>query len=165
LKVARWQIWSGIFAFAAAATLGILWFKVIRYTLPRPLPVGQCTWYAAERAAESGWKINFRQQFGRDAKNWAALVSNATIENFPTPGSLLVLDAWPGNPYGHVAYVESVSEPNKITITHCNMSAGEEIAERQGATVRKCEVNLTGNFAQFNGSKSKFKVIGFLKRN
>ncbi len=87
----------------------------------RPLPKGECTWYACVRAADDGWWLRFDTDSGRHARHWTKKVTNATRSDTPTAGSVMVLDAWDGNPYGHVAYVEHVSADGKRwTVTHAN---------------------------------------------
>lgn len=142
---------------------GGLWFKVIRYRLPRPFPVGQCTWYAVNRAKQDGWNLQFTQQYGRDAKDWAKLFSNSELQSNPTPGSIMVLNEWGGNPYGHVAYVESVEDANHFSVTHANMSAGEQCATQSGVVIRKCSIIREGDFVRFNKKGPNLRIIGFLR--
>ena len=101
----------------------------------QPLPKGQCTWYAFGRAAEAGWKIRFDVNSGRHGRNWWDKVTNAKKSDTPSVGAVLVLDAWPGNEYGHVAYVEKVNSNDSFEITHANFAAGEPVAQREGITI------------------------------
>ena len=75
----------------------------------------------------------------------------------------MVLDGWQGNPYGHVAYVESVQGKNKWTISHANMGIGNVFAKLDGVQIRKtgCQMITKGHIT-FPGSVASYKLIGFL---
>ena len=162
MKGLRWIVLVFVFAVLGAG----LWFKVIRYRLPRPLPAGECTWYAAIRAKESGWNLEFKQQFGRDARRWGDLVRNGKMVDQPAVGSLMVLDAWEGNRYGHVAYVEEVLGDGRISVTHANMKVGVKVFERQGVPIRRADVVLDGGRVMFDeGGEFEYPVVGFIVRN
>ncbi len=126
-------------------------------------PKGQCTWYAFERALDAGNRIRFKQSYGRDAKSWPTLAVTSRMTQTPTPGSIMVLDAWDGNPFGHVAYVESVQSPKAWTISHANMKVGEEFAKLSGITIRKakCTKQPDGTMV-FDGYTTHFHLAGFL---
>lgn len=64
-----------LFGLAVGVSLGIaaaVWQSraTLRNLLPRPLPKGECTWYVAGRAAESGWSIHFDTNTDRHARAW-----------------------------------------------------------------------------------------------
>jgi surface antigen len=143
----------------------VLWFKIVRYQLPRELPVGECTWYAASRAKEAGWNLEFKQQFGRDARKWGEIISNGKLEQEPVVGSLMVLDAWGANPFGHVAYVEEVADATHFTVTHANMMVGVKVFAKNGVPIRRIDVEKDGNMVSFGDGKADFKLIGFLVKN
>lgn len=144
---------------------GLLWFKVFRYLLPRPLPSGECTWYAAMRAKEDGWNLNFKQQYGRDARKWGDLVRNGELVGTPEVGALMILDAWGVNPYGHVAYVEEVMDAEHFTVTHANMMVGVKAFERQGVPIRRADLVVEGGSVRFEeGGKIDYPLLGFLIR-
>ena len=127
------------------------------------LPKGQCTWYAFERSLEFGHRLRFGQSYGRDAKRWPALVSNVRFSRTPLRGSVMVLDGWKGNAFGHVAFVESVQGTNRWTISHANMGAGEVFAKLDGIEVRRCEcTRLASGIVSFQGRRNQFRLIGFL---
>lgn len=151
----------GVVAMLCAA---MVWTPPFRPKMAKPLPVGQCTWYAAERALDDGWMLAFSRPYGRHAKEWPKLVRNARLAAEPAPGSLLVLDAWPGNPYGHVAYVERVRSPVRFSISHANMAAGALVRRREGVAVRVAEVEVKDGGLEFGGRTGRFRVIGFLVR-
>ncbi|MFM9874535.1 MAG: CHAP domain-containing protein [Fimbriimonadaceae bacterium] len=140
----------------------ILWFKIVRYQLPRELPPGECTWYAAARAKESGWDLKFKQQFGRDARKWGELVTNGKLVAEPVVGSLMVLDAWGTNPFGHVAYVEEVADSAHFTVTHANMMVGVKVFSKNGVPIRRVDAELDGKAVSFGEGKADYPVIGFL---
>lgn len=145
--------------------LGVLWFKVIRYQLPRELPAGACTWYADARAKEAGWELKFKQQFGRDARKWGDLISNGRLVDEPVVGSLMVLDVWGANPYGHVAYVEEVVDATHFTVTHANMMVGVKVVAKEGVPIRRVDAELDGKSVSFGEGKADYPVIGFLVKN
>ena len=126
-------------------------------------PKGQCTWYAFERALDSGSKLRFSQSYGRDAKAWPRLVLNRHISRTPTRGSVMVLDGWRGNPFGHVAFVESVQGKSTWTVSHANMGAGEAFGLMDGVSVRRvtCHRMADGSI-EFPGYRNHFRLIGFL---
>lgn len=112
----------------------------------RPLPKGQCTWYACVRAADDGWRLRFDTDYGRHALHWGQKVTNAEKSQTPTVGSLMVLDAWEGNPYGHVAYVEQVSPNGKQwTISHANWAVGQLSHTRATVPIYKANCTATNN--------------------
>ncbi len=126
------------------------------------LPVGQCTWHAFGRAAEDGWAIRFDTNSGRHARLWWNKVQNACKTQTPTPGSILVLDAWPGNEYGHVAYVESVEPGGKtFTISHANFAVGQSSGVRQGVTIFRARATLVEKGVSLEG-RAPLPLVGFL---
>lgn len=129
----------------------------------QPLPTGQCTWYAFGRAAEAGWRIRFDVNNGRHARLWWKKVTNAQKSQMPTPGAVLVLDAWPGNEYGHVAYVESVESGNSFTITHANFNVGSPVGTREGVVVYRASAHVTPKGISLDGHPP-LPLVGFLKK-
>jgi len=129
-----------------------------------PLQIGQCTWYAFERAHQFGWKIQFDHPYGRHARAWPDRVTNAELVQTPEVGSLMVLDAWEGNPYGHVAFVEQVADKDHWTVTHANMGVGQELLKIDGASIREAKVSRRGELVGFEDGVPTLKLIGFLKR-
>ncbi|MGC4046539.1 MAG: CHAP domain-containing protein [Armatimonas sp.] len=128
-----------------------------------PLPTGQCTWYAFGRAAEAGWNIRFDVNSGRHARLWWKKVTNAQKSQTPTPGAVLVLDAWPGNEYGHVAYVESVENGNSFTITHANFSVGNPVGTREGVVIYRASAHVTSDGISLEG-RPPLPLVGFLEK-
>jgi surface antigen len=154
---------SLILAVAAGGAGPFLW-PFFRRTMSKPLPKGQCTWYVWERAGQAGWVIRFDQPYGRHAKEWPKRVTNGRLFARPIEGDLMILGAWKGNPYGHVAYVESVPSKGRAIVTHANMRAGSEVSPWQGVTVRRAEVDLLPKAVRFESSKTTLPLIGFLRR-
>lgn len=133
---------------------------------PNGLPVGQCTWWCDGRANETGWRLHFSQGWGRDARLWVNLVTNAHTLPFPVPGSIMVLAGWNGNTYGHVAFVESV-QGNRWTVTHANFPAGTVVRNVQGAPIRQVQFEyLPGNpgMVRVVGGSHAYPLSGFLVR-
>lgn len=162
----RRALFFGGAAFIAVLAVGgvVLTRPALRKMLPKPLPKGECTWYAWQRAAESGWEIKFDLPYGRHAKYWPKRVINASLVATPKKGDLMILDSWPGNPYGHVVYVEEVRSPRKVVVTHANMRGGSESRKLDGVTVRRAEVDLVKGGAVFNDGAKPLLLIGFLRR-
>lgn len=123
---------------------------------------GQCTWYAFERAREFGWGIKFDLPYGRHAKDWPSRVQNGRITSMPTVGAIMVLDKWPGNPYGHVAYVESVASVHEWTVSHANMKIGENMGVLDGVQIRVAEVVRSGSNILIDKSGLPLRLRGFL---
>ncbi|MEQ1932538.1 MAG: CHAP domain-containing protein [Fimbriimonadaceae bacterium] len=128
------------------------------------LSEGQCTWYVVERAKRDNWKIAFDLPYGRHARFWPERVQGVKLVQIPTAGAIMVLGAWPGNEYGHVAYIESVQDLSHFTISHANMTAGQSVSLLNGHEIREADVALTGHSVLFEGSKEDFPLIGFLER-
>lgn len=128
----------------------------------KPLETGQCTWYVVERARESGWEIEFDQPFGRHALNWPQRLVGVDLVTNPVPGSIMVLDAWPGNPYGHVAYIESVIDKDHWTISHANMPVGKQDRIVAGCAIYRAEAVRKGEAVKLDGRDSELRLIGFL---
>jgi surface antigen len=154
---------AAVIACVALAATGYVGYKY-RRSLPsnRTFEKGQCTWYALERAKEAGWRIRFDQPYGRHAKFWPERIVNAKLVHDPAPGELMVLSEWPGNPYGHVAYVESVRDKDHWTISHANMAAGSDDRVLDGQTIRVALVVRTRNSISFEERNGSFPLIGFL---
>lgn len=75
----------------------------------------------------------------------------------------MVLDAWKGNPYGHVAYVEAVQDTNHWTISHANMNVGEDFAKLGDVPIRKVVcVSNPDHTVSFKGFRHQFHLLGFL---
>ena len=125
---------------------------------------GQCTWYAFDRAKQSGWRLRFDQSYGRNAKDWPLRVVNASLVASPAPGEIMVVDAWPGNPYGHVAYVEEVIDSDHWTVSHANMSVGDAFGVLDGFTIRTASVTRSGSSISFENKGYSLKISGFLSR-
>lgn len=152
-----------IAATAVTAGIVILLFGVRQHRRANnPLQRGQCTWYAVERAHEAGWNIKFDHPYGRHARAWCERVANAEQGPEPRVGAIMVLDAWPGNPYGHVAYVESVAAPNRWTISHANFHVGEEMNVLEGVPVFRVECKRTAAGVLLGELQKPFRLRAFL---
>jgi len=128
----------------------------------RPLPKGQCTWYAQQRAADSGWRIRFDVDHDRHARNWWRKVVNGQRSATPAPGAVMIVDAWEGNPFGHVAYVEAVRDADHWTVTHANFAIGTAIGSREGVSVYEVDCERTSDGLRLAGSDRRFQLTGFL---
>ncbi|MCU5745205.1 CHAP domain-containing protein [Staphylococcus sp. SQ8-PEA] len=82
-----------------------------------PYTAGQCTWYVYNRV---GGHIS--GTWG-NANNWATAASQAgyKVNHKPTAGSILQTSA---GPFGHVAYVESVTSNGSVHISEMNYNGG-----------------------------------------
>ena len=139
-----------LFGLAVGVSLGIaaaVWQSraTLRNLLPRPLPKGECTWYVAARAAESGWSIHFDTNTDRHARAWWEKITNARKSQTPVVGAVMVLDAWLGNSYGHVGYVEKVNPDGSFEITHANFAKGKEVGQRENVTIYRASCKLTAD--------------------
>lgn len=126
------------------------------------LPKGQCTWYAWERAREAGWKIRFDVPYNRHAKNWWVKVTNGSKGQAPRAGSVMILGAWPGNPYGHVGYVESVRDNDHWTITHANFGVGDYVGNRDNIPYYRAECERTERGIRLTQDGRDFPLVGFV---
>lgn len=121
---------------------------------PNTFPSGQCTWYADGRAYETGWRLKFSVNSGRDARLWPNVLLNGACAVGPQAGTIMVLDGWSANPYGHVAYIESVQAGGKWTVTHANWGTGTVDRYISGYPIRKTQ------FEFVPGSSTKVRVVG-----
>ncbi|HWA82640.1 MAG TPA: CHAP domain-containing protein [Fimbriimonadaceae bacterium] len=153
-----------LMAVALATVGGVRVARQVRRS-NNPLAVGQCTWYAYERAHENDWSIRFDHPWGRHAKAWPQRVTNARLSQTPAVGEIMVLDGWKGNDYGHVAYVESVQDANHWTVSHANMAVGSEVRHLSGIPICLVDVVRQGKVVAFEGRPDKFSLIGFLTKS
>jgi surface antigen len=154
-----------IAAVAALFTIGGL------LLLLRPHPIalrikafakGECTWYAFERAQDDGWRIRFDKPYGRHARAWWEKVTNTAHSSAPEAGAIMVLDKWPGNPYGHVCYVERVISADHWIISHANMHIGKPSAVRDGVPVYEADVVRAPGGIRLAGNPTVLYLRGFL---
>ena len=103
---------------------------------PNPFPWHQCTWWAWVKRAdvyEAGKRAGIPAHGSRgvhqgqrvyiwDGAQWFPNAQRAGLPTGQTPmaGALASWGEYPGNPYGHVAYVEEAPAPNHIRISECN---------------------------------------------
>lgn len=127
----------------------------------RALPTGECTWYACVRAMDAGWDIRFDTPHGRHARLWWTKVTNAERSQVVVPGAVLVMDAWPGNEYGHVAYVESVRADGVFEITHANYAVGALCAQREGVAIYRARAQLRSGGVALE-DRPPLPLVGFL---
>jgi hypothetical protein len=146
---------------------------------PNGFPVGQCTWYVDGRVKQyfSGWKLNFSSSSGRDAYKWWTMVTNMHQGNARFTGSykgeVMVLNQWTGNPYGHVAFVESSSADSNggkyWTVTHANFKTGSPVKYMNvEGSVRYTSASgyypiYKGTFYRVSGSYSQVSLGGTAK--
>lgn len=123
---------------------------------------GECTWYVYQRAQDDGWRVRFDQSFGRHGCAWCDRVTNAQTLSEPAPHSVVVFAAWPSNPYGHVAYVESVGTGGRFTVTHANFGLGELALKREGVPIYRAEFERVRGGIRLVGGRHVFAVRGYL---
>jgi surface antigen len=103
---------------------------------PNPFPWHQCTWWAWVQRSDvysaavgagvpAGGSRGVHQGqtvYVWDGARWFYNAQRAGIPTGQTPvaGALVSWDETQGNPYGHVAFVESVRSPTDITVSECN---------------------------------------------
>jgi surface antigen len=123
---------------------------------------GQCTWYAHQRTQDVGWRLRFSAPHGRHARAWWDMVVNAERGDEPRAHSVMVLDSWPGNPYGHVAFVEQVQGPEHWTITHANFALGRPSSPRAGVPIYRTEVARVAGGVRLANGEAVYPLRGFL---
>jgi len=128
----------------------------------KPFAKGECTWYAFERAQDDGWRIKFDRPYGRHARAWWEKVTHTAHSSEPEAGAIMVLDKWPGNPYGHVAYVERVISNDHWIISHANMHVGSPNGDREGVPVYEAEVERAPGGIRLAGNPTVLHLRGFL---
>ena len=86
-------------------------------------PKGYCTWYVAQR-------LGSKVQWGGNAKAWIAnsKAYGAVVDRDPAPGTILVTNE--SRKYGHVAYVEEVTETSVI-VTEMNYEKFGKVDRRE----------------------------------
>ena len=86
-------------------------------------PKGYCTWYVAQR-------LGSKVQLGGNAKAWIAnsKAYGAVVDRDPAPGTILVTNE--SRKYGHVAYVEEVTETSVI-VTEMNYEKFGKVDRRE----------------------------------
>lgn len=90
-------------------------------------PVGQCTWYVANRLIEAGHGASALSSNNGNGQDWVRnLVAKGwTFSNTPVAGAVVSVAGGFGYTlpsYGHVAYVEYVNEDGSFLISECNVS-------------------------------------------
>lgn len=101
-----------------------------------PFPWHQCTWWAWVKRADvydaavhagvpAGGSRGVHQGqtvYVWDGARWFYNAQRAGLPTGRTPvaGALVGWDEYPGNPFGHIAYVESVASATSIVISECN---------------------------------------------
>ncbi len=74
----------------------------------------------------------------------------------------MVLDEWPGNPYGHVGYVEQVETPSVWQVTHANYAVGQPERVLDGVPILRAKCELTSEGVQLDGSGRRLRLRGFI---
>jgi len=123
---------------------------------------GECTWYAFLRAQESGWRIRFDKPYGRHARAWWEKVTNADRGSKPKKDSIMVLDAWKGNQYGHVSYVEEVVSDDEWIVTHANWRIGKVVRMIGMKEIFRAKCNRVDGGMHIEGVDAIFRLRGFL---
>lgn len=101
------------------------------YNTSGSYPVGQCTWYAYNRASQLGMAVD---DFMGNGGEWGASGQRLGYHVSDTPEAGTLISFTPGaagsSPqYGHVAFVEAVG-PNGILISEGNVYGGTTISYR-----------------------------------
>jgi len=132
---------AGATAILLALTHSLMSFPTVQAS-HRGFKEPECTWWVDIRAQQIGWHLQFRRNSGRDARLWWDLVI-APRGDSPRAQSIMVLNQWPGNPgnpLGHLGFVETVDSSNRWTISHSNWPIDSRprrsIVERVGRHVR-----------------------------
>jgi hypothetical protein len=127
----------------------------------------ECTWFCDVFTSYYGWTLRFSPTSGRDAKNWAAMITNAQSVA-PRPWSILVLGGIPDVPAGHVAIVRNFNASNgSITVWHSNYpSFGNDVVGYIGAaqivqTTFEPVPGRPGWIRRIGGSQ-QFPIVAFL---
>lgn len=101
------------------------------YRSPNGFFAPQCTWLVDHLTDDFGWHLEFSRNWGRDARLWWTLVTNAGHDpDFTIPGDIMVLDGWSGNEAGHVGLVVE-TDGDRFTVVHANWPLGSEWAEME----------------------------------
>jgi surface antigen len=131
---------------------------------PNGFPKGQCTWYVDGRTKEySGWILKFSQNYGRDAYKWWDMVTNAKKGQLGYRGDVMVFNKWTGNPYGHVAFVESSTPGSTWNVSHANWTTGSPVRYIEGYPIYNATfAKSSTGYVKRSGSSSVYPVRGFL---
>ena len=117
---------------------------------------GQCTWHAYGRAFEvTGKTLLFSATSGLHAKNWWKYVTNCTKSAVPVSNSIAVWDN--GGKYGHIGYVEKVSDKT-IYLTEANWDTANDAVDAEDGKVKI----FTTDSIQARGRNNQYKIVGYL---
>lgn len=108
---------------------------------------GQCTWYVYGRILEVGLVTQYQLQnsinrkgtrwiFLNHAYTWVADAQSAgfTTGAYPREGAIAVWPSTERNPYGHVAFVESVNSDGTFNVSESNWSCKKCYGERRNVS-------------------------------
>ena len=109
-----------------------------------------------------GWHLQFDEPSDRHATKWWDKVTNAGKDTDPKEGAVMVLGAWEGNPYGHVAYVEKVLNSNEWIVTHSNFAIGTAEASLDEVRIYRVKCRRIKEGVLLEGSRQVFPLRGFL---
>ena len=101
------------------------------YNLSGSYPVGQCTWYAYNRVAQLGKRVD---DYMGNGGEWGASAKRLGYQTSQTPKAGWLISFSPGTAgsdprYGHVAFVEAVTDEG-ILISEGNVVGGTIISYR-----------------------------------
>ncbi|MGT2906527.1 phage tail tip lysozyme [Streptococcus dentiloxodontae] len=104
-------------------------------------PVGQCTWYVANRLVETGLVGNALSSNNGNGGDWvASLVAKGwTYSSVPKAGAVMsVVGGFDGtySSYGHVAFVEAVNDDGTFLISECNYDGVQDKVHYRVLTVQ-----------------------------
>ena len=146
-------------------TIDVVNRKVVRVRAPDPamrgpspngFSYGQSTWWVDRYATSSGWSIQFSNQVVRQPWQWYGQVRNALLGPRARPNAIMVLNQWPGNPLGHVAFVRAV-KGDRWVVSHVNW-LGDPLPQ-------KAEFEFVPNrpgFVRVVGQSEVYPLRGFL---
>ena len=103
----------------------------------------ECTYGVDMLTAADGWNLQFSQSSGRDARKWNTVISNGSVTTDPQAGDVMVLGAWDGNSFGHVAWLWG-RWGEYVLVIHTNMRIGTDFFAYGGATFRYAWFRYTG---------------------
>lgn len=108
---------------------------------------GQCTWYVYGRILEVGLVTQYQLQnstnrkgtkwiFLNHAYTWVADAQSAgfVTGGYPREGAIAVWPSTQRNPYGHVAFVESVNNDGTFNVSESNWNCKECYGERKNVS-------------------------------
>ena len=139
------------------------WTNKDQFLNPEPFEKGKCTWYVYQKAKKAGWKLEFNQIVGLQAKMWPERTKNGTMVMEPEAGAVAIFDSWSGNSFGHVGYVES-ADATGFTMSFVDFPAGTKSASLDGVEVKRAHVTVSEDQARIEGFSQPLTLVGYMKK-